>query len=746
MNLRGHRNLLIYIGVFLTVLGFLLLKNKVASETDSSAETNGKIDRHALVTRHNPVLTQPNKLSPLTVGNGEFAFTADVTGLQTFPEFYSREESDGPAPGPDGFQTSTELEGSTPLTTQAQWGWHSFPNPEGFTMKDATTIYDGNGKQVPYASRQHTPAGDWLRQNPHRLNLAQVGFELRKEDGSIVQINDLKNIRQELNMWTGTLHSQFEIDGRPVNVQTRVHPDFDQLSVQVDASSLDHEQISVLIQFPYARGIHAGDPSDWTKPDQHSTREIESSRQHVIWHRILDNDEYFVDVSWNGPGEVSNPDMHRYRLSFSDTSEPVSFSVTFSDENFTNELPGPDQAKEANAEYWQHFWANGGAIDLSQSTDPRAHELERRIVLSQYLTAIQSSGDLPPQETGLTYNSWYGKFHLEMHWWHGVHFALWDRLPRFEKSLNWYQKIMPQARQATEAQGYEGVRWPKMVSPDGRDSPSTVGVFLIWQQPHPIYYSELVYREKPTQETLEKYRDVVFATAEFMSSYPSWIEKKAEYQLGPPLIPAQEIFPPEETYNPGFELAYWKFGLETAQNWRERLGLERNAEWDRVFENLPPIPQKDGLYVNAESAPNTFEDPEQRRDHPTLLASCGFLPCDNVDKEKMRNTLHEVMQSWNWDHTWGWDYPLVAMTAARVGEPELAIEALMMDVQKNTYLPNGHNYQDSRLTLYLPGNGGLLTAVAMMAAGWDGAPDTNAPGFPKDGSWVVRWEDLNQMP
>jgi hypothetical protein len=69
-----------------------------------------------------------------------------------------------------------------------------------------------------------------------------------------------------------------------------------------------------------------------------------------------------------------------------------------------------------------------------------------------------------------------------------------------------------------------------------------------------------------------------------------------------------------------------------------------------------------------------------------------------------------------------------------------------MDVQKNTYLPNGHNYQDGNLTIYLPGNGGLLSAVALMAAGWDGASETDTPGFPKDGSWTVRWEGLNQIP
>ena len=43
---------------------------------------------------------------------------------------------------------------------------------------------------------------------------------------------------------------------------------------------------------------------------------------------------------------------------------------------------------------------------------------------------------------------------------------------------------------------------------------------------------------------------------------------------------------------------------------------------------------------------------------------------------------------------------------------------------------------------YFPSNGGLLYAIAMMAAGWDGAPVKHAPGFPADGRWVVRWENL----
>ena len=111
----------------------------------------------------------------------------------------------------------------------------------------------------------------------------------------------------------------------------------------------------------------------------------------------------------------------------------------------------------------------------------------------------------------------------------------------------------------------------------------------------------------------------------------------------------------------------------------------------------------------------------------------------------MKATYEKVLSSWQWETTWGWDYPMMAMCAARLNMPEKAIDALFMDLQNNTYLKNGHNYQDDRLRIYLPGNGGLLTAVAMMAAGWDGASDTHAPGFPKEG-WNVRYEVFKKMP
>lgn len=100
-------------------------------------------------------------------------------------------------------------------------------------------------------------------------------------------------------------------------------------------------------------------------------------------------------------------------------------------------------------------------------------------------------GSLPPQESGLHMNSmWYGKFHLEMHWWHGSHYQLWDRWELFEKSLSWYEEILLMARDIAERQGYAGVPWPKMVRPEGRFGPSKIDPWLLWQQPHPIFFTQ----------------------------------------------------------------------------------------------------------------------------------------------------------------------------------------------------------------------------------------------------------------
>ena len=63
-----------------------------------------------------------------------------------------------------------------------------------------------------------------------------------------------------------------------------------------------------------------------------------------------------------------------------------------------------------------------------------------------------------------------------------------------------------------------------------------------------------------------------------MASFPSYDAKTKKYNLGKGLIPAQECFDPLTTFNPTYELAYWSWALDVAQQWRLRAGLPRNKK------------------------------------------------------------------------------------------------------------------------------------------------------------------------
>ncbi len=676
-----------------------------------------KIDRFALVSRHNPVLRKFEPLSPLSVGNGEFAFTCDVTGLQTFPEIYND---------------------AMPLCTMSQWGWHTNPMPENLKGKEfRTTYYDTYGRNVGYITGKtgQEELYDYLRENPHRLHLGQIGFWLRRSDGSEAKVSDISNIEQKLDLLTGIIHSSFTFDGQAVKVRTAANPQMDILTVGVASPLIEGSRLAVQFAFPY--GSQTMQAADWSQPDKHSSTLMygPKNRATAISRRI-DGEEYTVDVTWKNSASLGADKEHMFRL-VAHGGSTLEFEVKFT-KGVHAPKPSSTNTFAASEKHWKNFWLTGAAVDFTGSKDSRAPELERRVVLSQYLTAIQCSGSTPPQETGLTTNSWYGKFHLEMHWWHAAHFALWNRFSMLEKSLDWYNKVLPGARDRAKQQGYDGARWAKMTSPDGRDSPSPIGPLLIWQQPHPIFYAELAYLNRSTAATLNKYRAIVEETAVFMASYAHFDEKTNRYVLGPPVIPAQENHPARETWNPTFELEYWHFGLKTAQKWRQRLGLKPDPKWDDIIKKLSPAPAKEGVYLAHANCPQTFT--ERNKDHPSMLGALGILSGEKVDRETMRRTLKKVMKEWNWLETWGWDYPMTAMTAARLGEPAIAIDALLLDTPKNHYAANGHNYQRPNLPLYLPGNGGLLYAIALMANGWKGAPDTHSPGFPSDGSWTVRSE------
>lgn len=689
---------------------------------------NSPIDRQALVTRNNISIDKFDPLASVSVGNGKFAVTVDATGLQTFPELYS--------PG-------------VPLGTFSEWGWHSFDNPKNLKHEETLENYNFRGWDEPYAVQRKAPernkeASEWYRVNPHRVHLGYLGLELTDPDGNKLTPGTVTNVKQTVDLWNGNISSSFSVNGNTAEVNTTCDPSSDMISTQLKSEAMSAGTMKVNLRFPYPTGGHSDDASEWNSPEKHSTEIVEQGDNFVVLERKLGATVYYVKVQWTGAATMHKKEAHYYVLT--PQSNDLAVSCLYSEAKPTVALADYTATASAASTHWNGYWQRGGAVDFSQCKDPRAAELERRIVLSQYLTALQNTGSFPPAESGLTYNTWYGRPHLEMHWWHGVHFALWGRADLLERGLDWYKNVAyAPAKAIAERQQFEGVRWMKMTDNWANEAPSSVGSFLIWQQPHMIYFAELMYRNNPSPEVLERYKDMVMETATFMASFPTYEELEIRYILKG-YIPAQETLRAAETINSPFELSYWHWALTTAQQWRERLGMAREQKWDMIIDKLSPLAAKDGKYLASEDAVDTYTDVRFTTDHPIVLGSLGMLPQNKLmNAEIMKNTFAWIWDNWNWGRTWGWDFPMVAMSAARLGMPDKAVDALLMDKRTNTYLVNGHNYQDDRLRIYLPGNGGILTAVAMMCAGWDGS-EGNAPGFPKDGNWNVKWEGLQPMP
>ncbi len=686
------------------------------------------IDREALVTRHNVVVRKVDPTAPLTVGNGGFAFTVDVTGLQTFGDFY--------------------YHNGVPLETMARWCWAQDENPEHYTLDDASTDFtQADGTVIRLPNKQGTPAGEWLRRNPRQHPLAQIALEW--SDGTPLKPEDIQEPEQTLDLWRGVITSKYKLGGVPVVVTTACDSETDTIAVRLESDLVAAGKLRVRVAFP--RGHDPATKNtpalDWSEAPGHVT----TARSATSIEETIPGGRYFLKSS----ARLAPAGAHHFTVTGTDRT--IAFTALFSSVPVLQAVP-EEAVRARGAAHWMDFWRGGAAADFSGSTNPLAAKMENRIILSRYLTAVQCVADVPPQESGLTCNTWYGKHHTEMIWWSTAHFILWGQPDAAKRNLDWFLGQLPNARALAASRDLKGARWAKMVGPDGRESPGG-NPFIFWNQPHPIYLADLILRQSPSQANLEKYRPLVFETAECLVSMLKFDAKRGQYVLGPPLWIAQEIHDQATSQNPAYELAYWHWAIETAQRWRVRSGLGRESHWDEVVAKMSPLPVFEGKYTALESHPDTWTDVASRHDHPSFLMPFGFLPGGpDVDRATMDRTLTAVLKEWDWQtKIFGWDYPMVAMTATRLGRPAEALEILLRDGPNNRYLPNGHcpvgsdtmrlsqSQGRTEIAVYLPANGSFLAAAALMIGGWEGCTE-EFPGFPRDGTWKIRAEGFTRLP
>ncbi|KAK3946325.1 Six-hairpin glycosidase-like protein [Diplogelasinospora grovesii] len=697
------------------LLGLLLLLPSL-----TEAVTNNQ--RRRVVQSFNVRRNASSSSTPLQVGNGNFAFGADVTGLQTFK----------------------------PYGILSTWGWHNFslPTTANQTSVDDFTGLDWwtHGRLVNYD--QPNPAendiSNWLIQNPQRINLANIGFTFG--DATATE-DDLQQTSQVLDMWSGQLTSSFVYKGKTVSVKTWADPESDTVAISVESDLLTSGGLGLFIDFPYSDRNKFDAPfvGVWNATSNHSTTLQQTSDNSATIQHTLDENSYFTNVAWEGKGSnISGPAKGTYRYLFTSGTSRLQMTVSFSpapapasncrsrSRSTTKNTRSLDTIVAASTEWWRSYWCTGAFIDLSAVNSPNATELQRRIILSQYLLAVNSASSNPPQESGLVNNGWYGKFHLEMYLWHSLHFARWNQWPLLWRSLpDMYQRFLPFSYDRARLQGYAGARWGKMTDPTGRSAPGEINSLLIWQQPHPMYFAETEYRAFPNATTLEKWDEILTASADFMASFAWYNQSTGVYDLGPPMYPVSENTNPNATINPTFELAYWRFGLQVASSWKTRQGKSVPTEWVKVRDNLAPLPVINGTYAVYEGIPDMWTDPATTNDHPAMAGIYGLLPPPSekgvLDVNVVKNTAEKIKQVWPLDESYGWDFSMLAMNSLRLGDVEQAVAYLLHPIFQ--FDDVGYPVGGSRVpTPYFPNSASLLMAAAMMAGGWDGSP---GPHFPE---------------
>ncbi len=319
MNLFGSCNCTG--NTMITVAASLLTATAIAS---GCSDKSSKIDRYALVERNNPHVTEIDTMASLTVGNGRFAFTADVTGLQTFPETYTN---------------------GVPLGTMSDWGWHSYPNTENYKFEETLKEYDfGRGRTELYSVQfkedgRNKDAANYFRVNPHRLHLGALGFQGIDEAS-------LSDIDQTLDMWNGFTNSKFSSNGKKAEVKTSVDPELDLVAAVIK----DEGRHALALRLPYPTGNHSDDACDWDADSLHTTDIVVSEPGKAIVKHTLDSTSYFITLHWDGNTEAEKISPHTVVI----TPDADNWSVTA---QFTEEMTALSDVTAENvladaSEYW----------------------------------------------------------------------------------------------------------------------------------------------------------------------------------------------------------------------------------------------------------------------------------------------------------------------------------------------------------------------------------------------------------
>lgn len=553
-----------------------------------------------------------------------------------------------------GTQSLYEIYKDIPLSTMSNKNWF---------YKDKKDIKPSyvDGKAYMLFNLDNDPKYQINRQYPFKYSFMQI---LLYDNDKLIDINNIKDVKQELDLYKGIVTSSFNYKEKINKTTSFIYQDHDEFNFKLQSDNLN-----LALKFNY--------PS-YTK---------NGYRLDILPNVLVKEDR--ITLLYDDKNSLS------FKLKSSSNYQIVENTLIFDDNNVSFSL-ALDEIKEGKL--LDEFWKCDNGIIIDNE------ELVKKMVLSKYLLHVNSTGIYPPQESGLTYNCWNSKFHLEMHLIHSLWNIYNNHVGDLVKSFDYYLSIMPSSLKRASLNGYKGLRFPKMTGPDGEDSPSNIGPLLIWQAPHILFMLQEIYYLYNKENIIKKYEPLISGTIDFMISFLTL--KDSKYQMLDPLLEACESIPLDRCQNPSFELEYWRYTLERQPKIDTVLYGHQRYDYLDITSKIITPKEDDGIYLKTYGVIDKYD---LYKDHPTEGFLMSFFKSKIVDKEKMVKTIDYILKNMDLSSYWGWDFPFLGLSLLNCGEIEKSIEVTQLNTINNQYLYNGYNTSPrDDLKAYLPGNGAFL--------------------------------------
>ena len=553
-----------------------------------------------------------------------------------------------------GTQSLYEIYKDIPLSTMSNKNWF---------YKDKKDIKPSyvDGKAYMLFNLDNDPNYQINRQYPFKYSFMQI---LLYDNDKLIDINNIKDVKQELDLYKGIVTSSFNYKEKINKTISFIYQDHDEFNFKLQSDNLN-----LALKFNY--------PS-YTK---------NGYRLDILPNVLVKEDR--ITLLYDDKNSLS------FKLKSSSNYQIVENTLIFDDNNVSFSL-ALDEIKEGKL--LDEFWKCDNGIIIDNE------ELVKKMVLSKYLLHVNSTGIYPPQESGLTYNCWNSKFHLEMHLIHSLWNIYNNHVGDLVKSFDYYLSIMPSSLKRASLNGYKGLRFPKMTGPDGEDSPSNIGPLLIWQAPHILFMLQEIYYLYNKENIIKKCEPLISGTIDFMISFLTL--KDSKYQMLDPLLEACESIPLDRCQNPSFELEYWRYTLERQPKIDTVLYGHQRYDYLDITSKIITPKEDDGIYLKTYGVIDKYD---LYKDHPTEGFLMSFFKSKIVDKEKMVKTIDYILKNMDLSSYWGWDFPFLGLSLLNCGEIEKSIEVTQLNTINNQYLYNGYNTSPrDDLKAYLPGNGAFL--------------------------------------